>query len=114
MPSFIANSHYEEKDQRPIELKSGDLVTLGQDDHTWPGWVWATNNIGQTGYIPKAIIAPSESSPHRLLEDFNPTVLTIHKGDQLVSLKQVHGWHWCRNEDGHEGWVAGYLLRPIS
>jgi hypothetical protein len=39
-------------------------------------------------------------------------VLTIRRGDRLVSVRQIHGWHWCRNDAGAEGWVAGYLLRP--
>ena len=43
---------------------------------------------------------------------FDPTVLTIKRGDRLESLKQIHGWHWCRSESGKEGWVAGYLLKP--
>jgi hypothetical protein len=30
----------------------------------------------------------------------------------LESLRQIHGWHWCLNERGEAGWVAGYLLRP--
>jgi len=31
----------------------------------------------------------------------------------LKSIRQIHGWHWCRNDRGEEGWVAGYLLRPL-
>jgi len=48
-----------------------------------------------------------------VIEAFDPSVLTIQRGDQLVSLRQIHGWHWCRNDAGAEGWVAGYLLRPV-
>mgnify|MGYP006210895907 CR=1 FL=1 len=33
-------------------------------------------------------------------------------GDELESLRQIHGWHWCRSAKGDEGWVAGYLLKP--
>ena len=36
------------------------------------------------------------------MEDYDPTVLTIKRGDKIESLKQIHGWHWCRNERGEE------------
>ena len=47
-------------------------------------------------------------------EAFDPTVLTLKRGDALVSLKQIHRWHWCRNASGAEGWVADYLLKAVE
>ena len=47
------------------------------------------------------------------MEDYDPTVLTIRRGDIIESIKQIHGWHWCRNGTGETGWVAGYLLKPV-
>jgi SH3-like domain-containing protein len=47
-------------------------------------------------------------------EDYDPTVLTIKRGDRIEALHQIHGWHWCRNETGNEGWVGGYLLKPAE
>lgn len=112
MPSFTANADYEEKDRNPLVLEAGDEITVGPADRAWPGWVWAEDNEGRHGYVPEEILEPTGEGRFALIEGFDPTVLTIRRGDKIESLKQIHGWHWCRNEAGNEGWVAGYLLRP--
>lgn len=113
MSTFIANSDYEEKDSDPIRLRPGDEIQAGAADRTWPGWVWATDGRGNDGYVPEEILVPLGDGRFRAKEVFDPTVLTIRRGDRLESIRQIHGWHWCRSESaGKEGWVAGYLLRP--
>jgi hypothetical protein len=112
MSRFTANADYEEKDSAPIELKAGDEVTVGPVDRVWPGWVWASDGRDRGGYIPESILEPLGEGRFALMEDFDPTVLAVKRGDLLESLKQIGGWHWCRNETEVEGWVAGYLLRP--
>jgi hypothetical protein len=113
MANFTANSDYEEKDSDPIHLKPGDQVQAGPVDSTWPGWVWARDAKGNDGYVPEQILKPLGDGRFEALSGFDPSVLTIRRGDRLESLRQIHGWHWCRDESGAEGWVAGYLLRPV-
>jgi hypothetical protein len=112
MAKHTANSDYEDNDSEPIRLAPGDEVQVGAADRTWPGWVWASDSIGNDGYIPEEILKPLGDGRFSAIEAFDPTVLKIRRGDSLESLRQIHGWHWCRNESGVEGWVAGYLLRP--
>ncbi|MGB6223721.1 SH3 domain-containing protein [Haloferula sp.] len=112
MPRFTANSDYEEKDSNPIALEAGDEVTVGPADRAWPGWVWAQDSQGRHGYVPEEILEPTGEGRFALMKDFDPTVLTVKRGDILESIEQIDGWHWCRNDSGAEGWVAGYLLRP--
>lgn len=112
MAKHTANSDYEDNDSDPIRLSSGDEVWVGAADRTWPGWVWAKDAGGNDGYIPEEILKPLGDGRFSVIEAFDPTVLKIRRGDALESLRQIHGWHWCRNESGEEGWVAGYLLRP--
>ena len=112
MAKHTANSDYEDNDSEPIRLAPGDEVLVGAADRTWPGWVWASDSIGNDGYIPEEILKPLGDGRFSVIEAFDPTVLKIRRGDFLESLRQIHGWHWCRNEGGEEGWVAGYLLRP--
>ena len=114
MITFIANADYEEKDSHPIRLQPGDIVHTGPADRAWPGWIWATDSHGNDGYIPEEILTAHDDGSFTATEAFDPTVLTIRRGDHLTSLRQIHGWHWCRNQDSHHGWVAGYLLKPIS
>lgn len=112
MPTFTANADYEDKDSDPIHLQPGDEITTGLADRAWPGWVWATDNDGNDGYVPEEILEPLGEGRFAALEAYDPTVLTIKRGDVIESLRQIHGWHWCRNESAEEGWVAGYLLKP--
>jgi hypothetical protein len=114
MPRFIANADYEEKDSDPIRLVPGDEITVGPVDRAWPGWVWAEDDKGNDGYVPEQILEPLGEGRFAALEAFDPATLIIRRGDELDSLKQIHGWHWCRNSKGEEGWVAGYLLRPLA
>jgi hypothetical protein len=112
MTAFTANADYEDKDRNPISLQPGAEVTTGPADRTWPGWIWATDNDGRGGYVPEEILEPLGEGRFAVLQAFDPTVLTIKRGDHLESLRQIGGWHWCRNGAGTEGWVAGYLMRP--
>lgn len=112
MTTFTATSCYEELDTNPIRLRAGDHVSVSHRDNTWPGWVWAIDAHGNDGYIPESILKAEEGGRFLVKEDFDPTVLTVRKGETLTSLRQNHGWHWCQNADGGQGWVAGYLLRP--
>ena len=114
MPTFVANADYEEKDSYPLYLRAGDEVTVGPVDRAWPGWVWAMDSSERRGYVPEEILEPMGEGRFAAMEDFDPTVLSVRRGDRLESLRQIHGWHWCRSESGAEGWVAGYLLRPAD
>jgi hypothetical protein len=114
MAHYLAHSDYEDKDSHPLCLKTGDRVRVGRPDQTWPGWIWAIDRHGHDGYVPEEILAPAEEGLRRVTADFDPTVLTVRRGDRLESLRRIHGWHWCRHEAGREGWVAGYILRPVD
>jgi hypothetical protein len=108
---FSANADYEDRDVYPLELQPGDEVTVGSADRVWPGWVWAEDRRGRTGYVPEEILKPLGEGRHAVLEAYDPRVLCVKRGEQLESLRHIHGWHWCRNPQGEEGWVPAYLLK---
>lgn len=112
MAQYRANSDYEDHDTHPLKLAVGDLVKTGAKDQTWPGWIWAVDAHGNDGYIPEEILEAGSDGLSRVISGFDPRVLKIKRGDRLESTHRIHGWHWCRNDSGIEGWVAGYLLRP--
>jgi hypothetical protein len=110
---FTANADYEENNTQAIRLEAGQEVTSGPEDKAWPGWIWATDSSGRNGYVPAEYLEPLGEDRWAATKDFDPTVLKITRGDKLTSLQQIHGWHWCENETGKQGWVAGYLLKPV-
>lgn len=111
---FIANADYEENDRSALNLQAGQEVICGPSDQTWPGWIWVTDEEGRAGYVPKEILQLLHPPRSLVLENFDSKVLKLQRGCEITSLKQIHGWHWCQNAIGEEGWVAGYLLRPIT
>ena len=108
---FTTNADYEETNTRALHLSAGQEVTTGPVDRSWPGWIWVSDSDGRSGYIPAEILEPLGEDRWAALLDFDPTVLKVRRGDKITSLREVHGWHWCRNESGEEGWVADYLMR---
>ena len=114
LDKFVANADYEERDSNPVNLRAGQEITVGPVDRAWPGWVWAIDGNGRGGYVPEEILEPLGEGRFSVMEAFDPTVLAVKRGDALESIRQIHGWHWCRHADGREGWVAGYLLEPGS
>lgn len=112
MPRFRANADYQELDRDPLWLIRGCEVTAGPSDRAWPGWVWVSDAGGRHGYVPGEILKPLGEGRFAVVEAFDPRVLTVRRGDALESLREIHGWHWCRNPRGEEGWVPGYLLAP--
>jgi len=109
---FTANADYEERDTHALHLTAGQEVTSGPADKAWPGWIWVGDFNGRNGYVPAEILEPLGEDRWAAMEDFDPTVLKVRRGDAITSLKQIHGWHWGQNDSGGRGWVAGYLLRP--
>ena len=92
MATFITNSDYEEKDSDPIRLEPGDEVTTGPADQAWPGWVWATDAAGNDGYVPEMILKAAGQGRFSVTEAFDPTVLTIRRGDRIESTRS---WISC-------------------
>ena len=109
--TYTANADYEDKNSNPLYLTAGQEVTSGPADKTWPGWIWATNANGNNGYVPAEILEPLGEDRWAAMKDFDPTVLKVLQGEEIESLRQVHGWHWCKNSSGDEGWVADYILK---
>ncbi|MEP2777175.1 MAG: SH3 domain-containing protein [Luteolibacter sp.] len=108
---FKINADYEENNTRALHLTAGQEVTSGPADTAWPGWIWATDSSGRSGYVPEQILEPLGEDRWAAMEDFDPTVLKVTRGETVTSDRQIHGWHWCHNEAGKAGWVAGYLMK---
>ena len=111
---FVVNADYEERNTHAIHLEPGQEVTSGPADCVWPGWVWATDSNGRSGYVPEEFLEPLGEDRWAALEPFDPTVLKVRRGDKVNSIQQIHGWHWCESESGDRGWVAEYLLRKAE
>jgi hypothetical protein len=112
MPStHTANADYEVIDRAPLVLQSGDSVRLGKRDADWPGWIWVTAITGRGSYVPDETLCMNDDGTARVVQPFHARDLSVKKGQRVESVREVKGWHWCRNEEGEEGWLPAYLLR---
>ncbi len=108
--SFRANADYTVIDRAPLTLLQGQFVRLGRRDADWPGWVWVTAEDGRGSYVPEEVVKATTGDQAEVVHPFQAHDLSVKKGERVTSLREVKGWHWCRNEAGGEGWLPSYLL----
>jgi len=112
--TFIANADFQVIDRQPVKLIAGETVTVTAPDRAWPGWVAIQTTAQRKAHIPGEFLAIDGSSA-TLLEAFDSTDLCVKRGDKILSLREIHGWHWCENQtNGGYGWLASYLLSPAE
>lgn len=112
MTQFVATADYEVIDRAPLVLAIGDKVRLGNPDADWPGWIWVTTLDGRGSYVPQDHLQKGDDGVTTVCTAFHARDLSVQRGDPVTSLREVKGWHWCRRDDGSEGWLPSYLLRP--
>jgi hypothetical protein len=106
-----ATSDYHVTDRNPLVLEEGDVVRLGSPDPGWPGWVWVSTIDGRGSHVPDDHLRPQGNGTAEVLRPFHARDLSVVRNEAVESLREVRGWHWCRNERGEEGWLPAYLLR---
>ncbi len=111
MALLTATINYEVSDTRPFHLNPGQRVVCGPRDTAWPGWIWVTLENGQSGWVPEEVLKRGEGAEAVVSGGFEARELSVAKGEQVTSLRTLHGWHWCRRANGAEGWLPGYLLK---
>ena len=98
----------------PIAFKEGDLLTLSGRTDNWNGhtWLWAVAmKDGREGWIPDSIAIEINDTQHRARVDYSARELTCRNGESLTVLDATHGWCWCENRHGQNGWVPKENLK---
>jgi len=88
----------------PLILAASEQVTLGENDTTWPRFVWCTTRQGKSGWVPAAYL-DRQGTMGILLREYDATELSVDVGEELTILDKEGGWFWCANHDGQRGWV---------
>lgn len=111
--TYRASADYTVIDRNPLHLDEGDLVQLGPLDPAWEGWIWVNSADGRGSHVPEEILERLDDNKAIVRASFTARDLSVSKGEELVSLSEVKGWHWCRNNNSQQGWVPAYLLKEV-
>jgi hypothetical protein len=97
----------------PIQAAVGQNVQVGNQDTTWPAFVFVTTDDG-SGWVPARHI-DTGSEPPVMVAPYDTTELATAVGELLTVLviDDPSGWVWVRNAAGREGWVPGNTIEPV-
>lgn len=96
----------------PLAAKAGEVMTIGDRESEFSGWVWCSDSTGKSGWVPQNYIEMLGPSA-RLIRDYDATELTVSEGDELILLEEESGWVWCRTVDDRYGWIPATAIREI-
>ena len=107
---FTVVSAHERSYDNPIRVRRGDLIVLTGKREEWDGWTWLWAEAGgRMGWVPDDL--PERAGAlWRAAYDYSALELTLRPGDRLVGLRSSHGWVWCLDDDGEEGWAPQRCL----
>ncbi|MDX1521081.1 MAG: SH3 domain-containing protein [Anaerolineae bacterium] len=88
----------------PLTLVEGEVVTVGQHDTQWPGFVWCTNADGKGGWVPDRYLT-RQGEAGVINCAYTAAELTVVVDDEVTILKEESDWAWCLHLNGDAGWV---------
>jgi uncharacterized protein YgiM (DUF1202 family) len=94
------NSPYTE----PLKFTKGEILTIGEKESEWSGWIWCTNKSGESRWVPENYLEIDENTC-KILQDYNATELSITVGEELIIENEEAEWFWVTNQQGNSGWV---------
>jgi len=90
----------------PIRVAKGERVRLTGREELWDGdlWLWAVADDGKEGWMPDSLVATTSDGTFAA-QNYSAIELTVSATETVDVLRETHGWAWCRNRSGSEGWV---------
>lgn len=93
-------------ERAPLRVETGDVVTVGERDETWPELVFVLTPEG-SGRVPARHLSLHGDGTARVVAAYDTTELPTEAGEELEVVEEdlASGWLWCRAATGREGWV---------
>lgn len=81
----------------------------------WEGhqWLWAIASDGREGWIPDNLVV-EDNGTTIANRDYSAIELSVGVGEFVNTGESTHGWVWCRNKSGAEGWVPLRCLKASN
>ncbi|TKJ23048.1 MAG: hypothetical protein CEE43_04855 [Promethearchaeota archaeon Loki_b32] len=94
------NSPYTE----PLLITKGEILSIGEKESEWSGWIWCTNKEGKSRWVPENYLE-IHGNTGKANQDYNATELTVSIGEELIIEEEEADWFWVTNQQGKSGWV---------
>lgn len=96
----------------PVRVTRGGPLFLSGETDEWDGWRWVWIAAGDCeGWAPDDLPV-RQGDGWVAARDYSAMELTVRPGQRVVALASTHGWVWCLNDDGEEGWAPERCLAP--
>ena len=97
----------------PIEITSGERVSVGREDDEFPGWKWCKALDGREGWIPMELLS-NEGTEAIILRDYSARELAVQPGEEVIVEEARHNWLLVRNGRGERGWIPERSTEPVG
>jgi hypothetical protein len=88
----------------PLFFKKNEEVSIGKKDSEWSGWIWCTNQSGDSRWVPENYLE-IHGEKGVLNRDYNAVELNIKIGEEYIIKDEEAEWYWVTNKAGKIGWV---------
>ncbi len=88
----------------PLFFKKNEEVFIGEKDSEWFGWIWCTNQSGDSRWVPENYL-DFHGDKGVLNRDYNAVELNVKIGEELFIEEEEAEWFWVINQQGKKGWV---------
>jgi hypothetical protein len=105
-------SEYQSAYTDPLVIRAGEKLTASDRDSEWAGWVWCTNQMGKSRWVPEKYLA-RKGNDCTALCDYEATELAVRVGVILELGQEESDWVWCANQSGQSGWVPTEKIQRI-
>jgi hypothetical protein len=95
---------YDSPYTEPLIIRKGEILSIGEKESEWSGWIWCTNKEGISRWVPENYLE-IKGSIGTANQDYNATELNVKRGELLVIEVEEAEWYWVINQEGKSGWV---------
>ena len=88
----------------PWIITKDEILSIGQKESEWSGWIWCTNNSGESRWVPENYLE-IQGDTCKAKRDYNATELSVNVGEELTIEEEEAEWYWVTNQQKKSGWV---------
>jgi uncharacterized protein YgiM (DUF1202 family) len=96
-----------------LYVVSGESVSVGREDHEFPGWKWCRASSGREGWVPVELLLDATAAETAVICDYSSRELAVQTGEEVTVEEARHEWLLVRNNRGERGWIPASHSEPL-